>query len=180
MNALGAYVGRLSWLYLRLGLWKDWPAVLDRLRSNIQHPSWYKKIAYHRAFYHLSPGGDREKARQELAKAGPITKKEDDLELLQLYVDLEFDDLPFAARIEILDRILELDDDRENLLQYRGAKPCRASRDMWAPWPSAGPEIPTLGSLAMPRSSGSSARCRTISVRCRDRGGRSKDGRPQQ
>jgi tetratricopeptide (TPR) repeat protein len=122
VNALGDYVGRLSSLYFRLGLWKDWPAVLERLRSNIQHPSWYKKIAYYRAFYHLGPGGDRGKARQELAKAGPINKKEEDLELLQLYVDLEFDDLPFAARIEILDRILELDDDRENLLQYHGAK----------------------------------------------------------
>jgi tetratricopeptide (TPR) repeat protein len=122
VNALGTYVGRLSSLYFQLGLWKDWPAVLERLRSNIQHPSWYKKIAYYLAFYHLSPGGDRGKARQELAKAGPITKNEEDLELLQLYVDLEFDDLPFAARIEILDRILELDDDRENQLQYRGAK----------------------------------------------------------
>lgn len=122
VNALGAYVGRLSSIYFRLTLWKDWPAVLQRLRSNISHPAWYKKIAYHSAFYHLSPGGDRAKARQELAKAGPITKTEDDLELLQLYVDLEFDNLPFAARIEILDRILELDDDRENLLQYRGAK----------------------------------------------------------
>ncbi|MEY9595399.1 hypothetical protein ABIF74_000089 [Bradyrhizobium japonicum] len=102
MNALGAYVGRLSSLYFHLGLWKDWTAVLDRLRTNIQHPAWYRKIAYYLAFYYLSPGGDRAKARQELAKAGPITKKEEDLELLQLYVDLEFDDLPFAARIEIL------------------------------------------------------------------------------
>jgi tetratricopeptide (TPR) repeat protein len=122
VNALGAYVGRLSSLYFQVGLWKDWPAVLDRLRSNIQHPAWYRKIAYYLAFYHLSPDGDREKARQELAKAGPITKKEEDLELMQLYVDLGFDDLPFAARMEILDRILELDDDRENQLQYRGAK----------------------------------------------------------
>ncbi|UGY17938.1 SEC-C domain-containing protein [Bradyrhizobium septentrionale] len=122
VNALGDYVSRLSWLYFRLELWKDWPAVLERLRSNIQHPSWYKRITYHLAFHYLGPGGDRGKARQELAKAGPITKKEDDLELLRLYGDLEFDDLPFAARIEILDRILELDDDRENQLQYRGAK----------------------------------------------------------
>jgi tetratricopeptide (TPR) repeat protein len=122
VNALGAYVGRLSSLYFRLGLLKDWPVVLDRLRGNIQHPSWYKKIAYYSAFYYLCPGGDRGKARQELAKAGPITKTEEDLELLQLYVELEFDDLSFAARIEMLDRILELDDDRENQLQYRGAK----------------------------------------------------------
>jgi tetratricopeptide (TPR) repeat protein len=122
VNALGSYIGRLSSLYFHLGLWKDWPAVLDRLRNNIRHPAWYRKIAYYLAFHYLSPDGDRSKARQELAKVGPITKKEEDLELLQLYVDLEFDDLPFAARMEILDRILELDQNRANQLQYRGAK----------------------------------------------------------
>ncbi|MES5485469.1 SEC-C domain-containing protein [Bradyrhizobium sp. INPA03-11B] len=122
VNALNAYVGHLSWLYFRLGLWEEWPAVLDRLRNNIQHQLWYRKIVYHKAFYHVGPGGDREKARQELAKAGPITKNEEDVELLRLYVDLQSDDLPFAARIEMLDRILELDDDRETVLQYQGAK----------------------------------------------------------
>jgi hypothetical protein len=87
-----------------------------------QHPSWSRKIGYYLAFYYLGPADNREKARQELAKLGPITNKEEDLELLQLYGDLEFDYLPFAARMEILDRILELDDDRDNQLQYRGAK----------------------------------------------------------
>lgn len=122
VNALSAYVGRLSSLYYRLGLWHDWPATLDRLRTNIQHSVWYRKITYYHALYFLSPGGDRAKARQELAKAGPINKKENDLDLLQLYVELESDDLPFGARIELLDRILELDEDRDNQLQYRGAK----------------------------------------------------------
>ncbi len=122
VNALGDYVGRLSSLYFRLGLWKDWPAALERLRANIQHPWWYRKIAYYRALYHLTPDGDRTEARRELAKAGPVTKDEDDLDLLQLYVDLEFDDQPFAARIAILDRILALGEERQNQLQYRGAK----------------------------------------------------------
>ncbi|MFK4488884.1 hypothetical protein [Bradyrhizobium sp. USDA 336] len=44
VNALGAYVSRLSWLYFRLGLTRDWLATLDRLRANVQHPSWYRKI----------------------------------------------------------------------------------------------------------------------------------------
>jgi hypothetical protein len=122
VNALGEYVGRLSSLNLRLGLWKDWPAALERLRVNIQHPWWYKKIAYYRALYHLAPDGDRTKARRELAKAGPITKDEADLDLLHLYVDIEFDDQPFAARIAVLDRILALGEERQNQLQYRGAK----------------------------------------------------------
>lgn len=122
VNALGDYVGRLSSLYFRLGLWKDWPAALDRLRANIQHPWWHKKIAYYRAVYHLAPDGDRVEARRELAKAGPVTKDEADLDLLHLYVDLEFDDQPFAARIAILDRILALGEERQNQLQYRGAK----------------------------------------------------------
>ncbi len=122
VDALGAYVDRLSSLYFWLGLWKDWPAALERLRENIQHPWWHKKIAYYRAVYHLAPDGDRAKARQELAKAGPVTKDEADLDLLHLYVDLEFDDQPFAERIEILDRILVLSEERQNQLQYRGAK----------------------------------------------------------
>ncbi|MEO1193897.1 MAG: SEC-C domain-containing protein [Pseudomonadota bacterium] len=122
VNALGAYVDRLSSLYFQLGLWKGWPTVLERLRENIQHPWWYKKIAYHRALYHLAPDGDRTEARRELAKAGPITKDEVDLDLLHLYADLELDDQPFADRITILDRILALSEERQNQLQYRGAK----------------------------------------------------------
>jgi tetratricopeptide (TPR) repeat protein len=122
VNALGDYVGRLSSLYFRLRVWKDWLTALDRLRANIQHPWWHKKIAYYRAVYHLAPCGDRTDARREFAKAGPITKDEADLDLLHLYVDLEFDDQPFAARIAILDRILALGEERQNQLQYRGAK----------------------------------------------------------
>lgn len=122
VDALGEYVGRLSWLYFRLGLWKEWLAALERLRANIQHPWWDRKIAFYRALYHLAPGGDRTEARRELAKAGQITIDEDDLDLLHLYVDLEFDHQPFAARLAILERILSLSSERENQLQYRGAK----------------------------------------------------------
>ena len=49
-------------------------------------------------------------------------KDEADLDLLHPYVDLEFGDQPFAARITILDRILVLGGERQNHLQYRGAK----------------------------------------------------------
>jgi hypothetical protein len=108
VNALGDYVGRLSALYYRLGKWTDWPAALNHLRENIQHTWWHRKITYYRAVYHLSPDGDRTEARRELAKLEPITKDESDLDILHLFVDLQFDSQSFADRVAILDRILEL------------------------------------------------------------------------
>lgn len=122
VNALGDYIGRLSALYYRLRLWSEWPAALDHLRENIQHPWWYRKIAYYRAVYHLSPEGDRTEARRELAKLEPVTKDENDLDILHLFVDLEFDSQSFADRIAILDRIVELGKERRNQLQYRCGK----------------------------------------------------------
>lgn len=122
VDALGDYVGRLSSLYYRLGLWEDWPAALVQLRENIQHPWWQRKIGYYSAVYHLAPGGDRTVARRELSKLAPITHDEDDLDVLHLFVDLELSELPFSERIAILDRVLSLSKERENQLQYRGAK----------------------------------------------------------
>lgn len=122
VNALGEYVGRLSALYYRLGLWKDWPQVLDGLQGNIQHPWWQRKITYYRSVYHLAPDGDRTEGRRELAKLGPITMDEEDLDILHLFVDLEFGNQSFADRVAILDRILVIGEERSNQLQYRGAK----------------------------------------------------------
>lgn len=122
VNALGEYVDRLSWLYFNTGKWKNWPAALDRLRANIGHEWWRKKILYQRAVFHLAPGGSRSKARQELAQLGPITPAEDDIEILQLFIDLELRDASFSERTAFYDRILDLDDSAESQIQYRGAK----------------------------------------------------------
>lgn len=122
VNALGDYVGRLSALYYRLGIWQEWPTALDSLRANIQHPEWYRKIGYYRAVYHLSPDGSRTEARRELTKLEPVTKDEYDLDILHLFIDLEFDNQSFADRISIIDRVLELGEERRNQLQYRFGK----------------------------------------------------------
>jgi tetratricopeptide (TPR) repeat protein len=122
VNALADYVERLQWLYRRTDRISDWLSVLDRLRNNIRHPRWQRKIAYFRALFYLAPGGDRGKARDELKQIGPITTDEDDIELLQLYVDLEFDDAPFSTKLAYLDRLLALGEERSNQLQYRGGK----------------------------------------------------------
>lgn len=122
VNALGEYVGRLSTLYLHLDRWGDWRPTLIRLRENISHQKWHRKVAYYLALSYLGPENNRVAARRELAKLGPITTEETDLELLQIYIDLEFENLAFAERMSFLDRLLEVGKDRENQLQYRCGK----------------------------------------------------------
>lgn len=122
VDALADYVDRVLWLYVRLDRAREMPEVLERLRANIQHPTWRKKLAYFTALSFLGPGGDRQRARQEFAKAGRIPLDEADIDLLQLYFDLEVDDEPFSVRIKYIDQILRLGDSISNQLQYRGAK----------------------------------------------------------
>jgi tetratricopeptide (TPR) repeat protein len=122
IDALAAYVERLFWLYIHTNRIPDWLSVLDRLRKNIQHPHWERKIFYFRALSFLGPDGDPIKAKQELAKVGPITVDEGDVDLLQIYIDLELDDQPFGERLKFIDRILQVSKRRVDQLQYRGAK----------------------------------------------------------
>lgn len=122
VNALGEYVDRLSWLYFNTGKWKSWPAALERLSANIGHGRWRKKIIYQRAVLHLASGGSRSKARQELAKLGPITPAEDDIEILQIFIDLELRNASFSGRTAFFDRLLEIDESAESQIQYRGGK----------------------------------------------------------
>ncbi|WP_299551140.1 hypothetical protein [uncultured Tateyamaria sp.] len=122
VNALGDYVDRLSWLYFQTGKWKSWPAALERLSANIDHAWWRKKIIYQRAVLHLAPGGSRSKARQELAKLGTITLAEDDIEILQIFIDLELRNESFSERTAFFDRLLHLDESAESQIQYRGGK----------------------------------------------------------
>lgn len=122
VNALGEYVDRLSWLYFNTGKWKSWPAAIERLSANIDHERWRKKISYQRAVLHLAPGGSRSKARQELAKLGPITPTEDDIEILQIFIDLELRDASFSERSAFYERLITLDDSAEGQIQYRGCK----------------------------------------------------------
>jgi tetratricopeptide (TPR) repeat protein len=57
-----------------------------------------------------------------LKKVGSVTADEDDVALLQLYIDLESEDEPFAQRMVLLDRLLVVSKERSDQLQYRGAK----------------------------------------------------------
>ncbi|WP_376743796.1 hypothetical protein [Ensifer canadensis] len=122
VSALGCYVERLQRLYFFTGRSSEWFGVLDRLISNIEHPSWRRKIAYLRALFHLQPGYSRNDARRELRKAGRIAPDETDIELLQIFIDLEYFRMSFAERMTYLDRILSISKDLSDQLQYRGCK----------------------------------------------------------
>ena len=122
VNALGECVERLLWLYVRLGRTSECPSLLNSVKENILHPWWYRKIAYLSALHKLALDGNRSAAKQELEKAGPITPDEDNIELLQIFIDLNFDELSFSDRMRYLDRILSISEARSDQLQYRGGR----------------------------------------------------------
>lgn len=95
VDALAAYVDRLFRLYIYTNRTVEWIQVTDRLRENIRHSTWQRKVVYFRALSHLGPTGDQEEARRELGKIGPITPKENDTDILELYIDLELNERPF-------------------------------------------------------------------------------------
>lgn len=122
VNALASYLERLQWLYARTARLDAWLDTLDRLRDNIQHRYWHRKIGYYRALFFLRPDHDPSDARRELKKVGPITLEETDVQLLQIFIDLEFARLSFADRLKFLDRILDVSKELGDQLQYRASK----------------------------------------------------------
>ena len=96
--------------------------MLERLRSNIGDGRWQRKISYFHTLNSLWPQWDREAGRKEFEKLGEITPDEDDLEILQLYIDLYADEISFSSRIKLFDQVLALSDAISDRLQYQGAK----------------------------------------------------------
>ena len=99
----------------------EFPAVLERLRSNINHPDWQRKINYLHVLYALWPDWNREAGRREMKKLGSMTNETDE-EILQVYLDLYSDRLAFSQEQEIIDRILEHTRSFTDRLHYKGAK----------------------------------------------------------
>jgi len=121
INALNSYIPDLARCYINLGRIEEFPAVLERLRSNINDIRWQRKIIYHQCLGLLFDS-DRDGARREFAKLGSIGSDETDIEILQLYVDLEGEYLGFTKKTTLCDQILTLSDARSDLLQYSGIK----------------------------------------------------------
>lgn len=122
IEALAGQVELLCQLYLRTDRQAKLSAVLERLRDNIEDRRWQRKILYFHVINSMWPEWDHDAGRKEFQKFGEITPDEDDLEILQLYIELYADEISFSTRIKLFDRILVLSDAVSDRLQYQGAK----------------------------------------------------------
>ncbi len=121
IDALNESVEQLRAIYARLDRLAEFPLVIERLRVNIDDPRWQRKLTYQQAMTaHLLD--DTAGARRDLAKLGPITGKETDLDFLHLHIDLNGETIALVDKLKLYDRILELTESRGDRFQYAAAK----------------------------------------------------------
>ncbi len=121
IRALAELAELLERCYKKAGKSNEFPATLERLRQNINHPRWHRKIIYLQAFHALSTNDNERAARRELRKLGSM-ELETDVETLQLYIQLFHDDLSFADKQKLVDRVILLTDSAIEKLHYRCIK----------------------------------------------------------
>lgn len=121
IRALAELIELLERCYKKTGKSDEFSATLERLRQNINHPRWQRKISYLQAFHALSTDDNERSARRELKKLGSM-ELETDVETLQLYIQLFHDDLSFADKQKFVDRVILLTDSAIEKLHYRCIK----------------------------------------------------------
>lgn len=121
IRALAEMAELLERCYVKTGKAQHFPAVLERLRANINHPRWQRKVTYLHAIHALGPDWNEAAGRRELRKLGDM-ESETDVETLQLYLDLFHDELSFSRRLKLADRVIRLADKAAERLHYRGQK----------------------------------------------------------
>lgn len=121
IEALDESIDQLAGAYWQLGRLKEFPLVLERLRTNIDDPRWQRKVTYHQAMTaHLLD--DMAGARSDLAKLGPIGAGEEDVDVLQLHLDINGETITLVDKLKLYDRILELSPSRTDRIHYAAAK----------------------------------------------------------
>jgi tetratricopeptide (TPR) repeat protein len=121
VRAMADIVDTLLHCYIAADKFDEFPAVLERLRSNIKDDMWQRKIIYFHALHALHPGWKRPAGRRELKKLGGLIDT-DDIDTLQVYLDLFSSGLTFSEQEKIIDRIIGLSKKLSDRLHYRGAK----------------------------------------------------------
>jgi tetratricopeptide (TPR) repeat protein len=121
IEALHESVDQLVGAYGQLERLDEFPAVLERLRPNIDDPRWQRKLTYHQArTAHLLD--DTIGARRELIKLGAIRSEEADVDVLQLHLDINGEAIPLVDKLRFYDRILALTSSRTDRIHYATAK----------------------------------------------------------
>src|SRR5215472_4323426 len=121
IRALAGHIQNLMFYYIKADMMDEFPAVLERLRGNINHADWQRKITYLHALHALWPDWDRKAGCKELKKLGSVADDKDE-EILELYLDLFGDDLGFSERLDLIERILTYSHTFSERLHYKGAK----------------------------------------------------------
>ncbi|MDZ7283835.1 SEC-C domain-containing protein [Sphingomonas sanguinis] len=121
IEALHESVDQLAGAYWELRRLDEFPAVLERLRPNVDDPRWQRKVTYHQAMTaHLLD--DTLSACRELAKLGAIGPDEADVDVLQLHLDINGKAIPLVDKLRFYDRILALTSSRRDRIHYETAK----------------------------------------------------------
>jgi len=121
IRALAAAVDNLMFCHIKADMMDEFPAVLDRLRNNINDADWQRRITYFHALHALWPDWDVKAGRRELSKLGSVAGDKDE-EILQLYLDLFSDQLTFSEELDLIERILTFSQSFSDQLHYRGVK----------------------------------------------------------
>jgi tetratricopeptide (TPR) repeat protein len=124
MLCIAAYAQRVAELMSLNGEDAGVAAAIERLRGHVDDLRWPRKIAYLQACHALRTS-HLDLAKREFAKLGPISDDESDLDILKLASSLLADELSFAHSLKLCDHILELSDELEDQLRFRGIKAAR-------------------------------------------------------
>lgn len=119
--AMAELLHDLCLVYGRLALHDQIPAMLERVRANIADARWQKKVTYFHAFVN-NVQDNKEAARSEFKKLGPLSADETDIDIWTLYIDVFGDDLSFSDRLSACDNILRLTKSEEDAIQYNCLK----------------------------------------------------------
>ena len=121
IGALSGLVDLLFGCYEATNKLGEFPAVLDRLKSNMADPRWGQRLVYYHALVALGPQWNESAGREVLKQLGPIEDVADP-EILQLYLDLNGQDLAFSKKHQIIERIISLAETPVDRLHYRALK----------------------------------------------------------
>ena len=62
---------------------------------------------------------DREKAKSEFKHVEPIDSNEEDVEILQFFIDIYSEEMAFSDKIAYIDRVIEKSVEIGDIIQYR-------------------------------------------------------------